>query len=386
MSIGTRGLGSYVSSGATTVIWAPYAEPLPTGAVRTWAEAVALVQAATSASTTIFIEADPYNDNVYIPAGDWVLNNTTIEGKSYGWNNSYNGNPSDFASIIPYYQTVYMDQEVEGGYAPVRISGCVGMKGIYFRGNYDFSANITTQNFTVPAYGDTVTVQVSGTDFIRVDDLITVGYQHYWRVVSFDSEANTLTLRNTGYTNYGEGDTVYAETGIWYNSAVFQNFSDGENGNDVTADGTFTLDTCDFYHNDDGYYDPYIDDPRYGNYQFGSLMVNGYMALRLKDTNIHWYSIFVADMWNSLGDRAYLAIQTQGACWIGYDTIFGFGGVEIYAQHGCYPRQNSGVGSFTVYQPYTLYLENNTGDWNGYTPYNVAHALDRIASHVGPVP
>jgi len=151
-----------------TVLWAPFADPLPPGHVRTWAEAVAEVNRV-SGPTTIQIEADPWQDEVVIPAGVWQLNDTTIVGKvgyaqgGRNWIASRDHGNQGLNAGWLYYNQQFRGHQVKlwvhpenDNLNPCIIKGCVGLKDMFFRGmsinNSIFGTNATFSNYVESPY------------------------------------------------------------------------------------------------------------------------------------------------------------------------------------------------------------------------------------------
>jgi hypothetical protein len=340
-------VGAAPNRSVPTVVWAPFSDPLPTGAVATWGEAVAAVQSSSAPETSIYI-FNPSQDDVYLPPGEWHLNNTTIVGVSYGWDDY------DY-SFRPYQYLQYL--EADGGYEwPCHIYGCAGLKNIFFRGQGSGTATYTTSAFTMPNVGDTATVTVD--NFVNgfvAGVLVIIDNAGAFEIDSVSAETSTLTIRNLGWDgNASPGDPISDEQDVTLDTSVFQcRTYEG-------TDTTFTLDNCDF---------------RFGNYQAGSFAVyaNATLYLRLKNgTAIRWYAFFVVGS---------AVVQTDGSpCWIGNDTFFGPGYLATFPAPGTYVRENQDVGEWDQYQSFTTYYPDNSSDWGGSTQMSVHEALDRLAA------
>jgi len=340
-------VGAAPNRSVPTVVWAPFSDPLPTGAVATWGEAVAAVQSSSAPETSIYI-FNPSQDDVYLPPGEWHLNNTTIVGVSYGWDDY------DY-SFRPYQYLQYL--EADGGYEwPCHIYGCAGLKNIFFRGQGSGTATYTTSAFTMPNVGDTATVTVD--NFVNgfvAGVLVLIDNAGAFEIDSVSAETSTLTIRNLGWDgSAAPGDPISDEQDVFLDTSVFQcRTYEG-------TDTTFTLDNCDF---------------RFGNYEFGSFAVyaNATLYLRLKNgTAIRWYAFVV------LGSAV---VQTDGSpCWIGNDTFIGPGYLATFPAPGTYVRENQDVGEWDQYQSFTTYYPDNSSDWGGSTQMSVHEALDRLAA------
>lgn len=340
-------VGAAPSQSIPTVVWAPFSDPLPAGAVSSWEEAVLAVQTSTSPETSIHIY-NPEQDDIYLPGGEWHLNNTTIVGSavSAAYDEDFRG----------YQDLQYI--EADGNTSqPTRIYGCVGLKNIYFRGSnnsgYDVS---TTDSFDMPYPDDTVTVPVGGiVPAFAVDSLVRINSAGYFQVVSTDAVNNLLTVRNLDWSdNASPETTISSGQGVYPDTSVFQCRSE------YGPDTTFTLDNCDF---------------RFGNYTWGSFHVwegcNLFLRL-VNGASIRWYSFLV---------DGYCAVQGDGSpCWIGSATFFGNGTVDSFAQAGTFVRDNQDVSDFYRYQSYTMYYPNNSSNWGGSQYMSYHEALDRLAA------
>lgn len=341
-------VGAAPNRSVPTVVWAPFSDPLPEGMVATWAEAVAAVQASSAPETSIHI-FNPSQDDVYLPSGEWHLNNTTIVGASYGWDDY------DY-SFRPYQYLQYVEADVPSDW-PCHIYGCVGLKNIFFRGTgSNGTVAQTDDGFTMPNVGDTVTVPVdSFVNGFVPGVLVIINNAGAFEIDSVDSEASTITIRNLGWSfNASPEDPISSGENVILDTSVFQCRSyDG-------TDTSFTLDNCDF---------------RFGNYEWGSFAIyeNATLYIRLKNgTAIRWYAFFV------LGSAV---VQSDGSpCWIGNDTFFGPGYLATFPAPGTYVRENQDVGEWDQYQSFTTYYPSNPSDWGGSTQISVHDALDRLAA------
>lgn len=340
-------VGAAPNRSVPTVVWAPFSDPLPTGAVATWGEAVAAVQASSAPETSIYIY-NPDQEDIYLPPGEWHLNNTTIVGVSYGWD--------DYEySFRPYQYLQYISTD-GGSEWPCHIYGCAGLKNIFFRGNGGGSATYTTSGFTMPNEGDTVTVPVdSFVNGFVPGVLVVIDTAGAFEIESVDAEASTLTVRNLGW-----GDNASPTTAISSGVSVALDTSVFQCRTYEGTDTTFTLDNCDF---------------RYGNYDNGSFFVyeNATLFLRLKNgAAVRWYSFFVVGS---------LVVTSDGSpCWIGNSTFFGPGYLATFPAPGCYVRQYQDMDTWDQYQSYTTYYPSNSGNWGGSTDLSVHEALDRLAA------
>jgi len=202
---------SYSADGASlrpdTIVWAPFAEPLPVGSVRTWAEAVAAVNMLTTKTTVIKIHADPWHDEVVIPAGKWALNNTVIEGSvayaqgGRNWVSSQDSGNQGLNEGWQYYNEQYRGHQVKlwvhpeyDNLNPCKISGCIGLKDMFFRGQDADSgiggADATYYGFEVNPY-----VSETGTCYIQVSgEGDTFSDADLWKDIYNDTEGWYVTV------------------------------------------------------------------------------------------------------------------------------------------------------------------------------------------------
>jgi hypothetical protein len=333
------------------VIWAPYMDPDPNH-VTTWEEAVAAVAKLGAPMTFIQILVEDGQD-VYIPPGTWQLNNTTLVGKTFGasLDTSYN-----YGYHRGYQDLVYVEAQSSSTKA-CRLLGCVGLKDIYFRGDWNPPQTELTASFTAPAPGDTAVATVISTEAFSEQQLVYLDGEGYYRVINVNS-ATELTLLNLDYAgNSGEGHVVGSGASLYANNAVFY-------VNDTYVDGTtFTLDNSDF---------------RYGNYLFGSFHVDsdGGLFLNLINTaSLRWYA---------LRSDGYTMIQGDGSsAWLGSYAFFGEGLVDVTPGAGMIVRRNQGdIANWYFYQPYTPYAVDNGASWGGSDPESLQEAVDRLAAAV----
>ena len=186
----------YVTRSSTTevVIWAPFLDPLPTGALRTWAEAVDAVNASIAPTTEIQIEADPWYDEVIIPTGLWQLNNTTIVGKvayaqgGRSWISSQDFGTQGLNEGWQSYSNQFRGHQVLLWVHPepdCQIRGCVGLKDMFFRG--DGTDEISGSGGTFTSYDGDAETSV----FTRSggDDAF-VSYLDLWATLEVNTNAD----------------------------------------------------------------------------------------------------------------------------------------------------------------------------------------------------
>ena len=350
MSILTTGFGSLFTANSGNVVWAPFADPLPSGAVSTWAEAVAAVQSSTAAETTIYILANPDDFTVIIPAGEWTLNNTTIVGKAvYA---SYDENFRGTQELL-YVHAGGTSSE------PTILTGCIGLKDMSFRGNQnDGRSGETTTSFTTPSSGNPVTVTFSNLIGIVEGRTVFLDGPGYYRIDSVNPTSHAVVITNLGLSGNASPDTDYsAGVDVYANNATFR--CESQYGYDTT----FTLDNCDLHHGG-------------GEYRFATIYSapNANLFLNLRNGSVvHWYSIRV---------DGYCAMQSDGSpCWLRGYSFFGLGTVDSFAMPGMY-IDNAAGGEMYQWYPYqsqTMYTPGNSGNWDG-NPRTILEAIDRLAA------
>ena len=327
-----------------TVVWAPYKDASPAH-VTTWAEAVAAVQSMKAPETFIFIDANPDEDSVEIPGGEWNLNNTMIVGPKPQ-------NPSSDTDYRSYEEKLYLHTESNGD-NHCRLNGVRGLKDLYFRGEEFEASAATVGSATEPNYGDTAVLTlgylVDGR--MRVGDIVEVDGSGYYRVVSVDLANSAIAILNEGYGS--TGGTISDNTIVWVDTSVFY-------VNDVYGtDNKFILDNVDF---------------RFGNYRWGTFHVDydGEVSFKLiNGASVRWYAVKVDN---------YATFESDGsACWIGYDAVFGDGFVDIYSLPGMEFHDGQDI-SYSAHQGITFYQPDNYSNWSGSYPETVHEALDRLAA------
>lgn len=327
-----------------TVVWAPYADPDPSH-VTTWAEAVAAVQSMKAPETFIHIDASPDDGTVYIPGGEWNLNNTMIVGPKPQ-------NPDTDSNYRSYEQKLELFTDSDDS-NHCRLNGVRGLKDLYFRGESQETSTTTVGDVSEPNNGEAAVLTL---DFIsegrmRVGDVVEVDGSNFYRIIEVDLENSTITIFNEGQGN--SGGTISDGTVVWVDTAVFY-------VNDyVGTDNKFILDNVDF---------------RFGNYRWGTFHVdvNGEVAFKLiNGASVRWYSMRVDN---------YATYESDGsACWIGYDAISGEGYVDIYSLAGMEFHDGQDI-SYDVHQGIIFYQADNSGDWGGSPPQTIHEALDRLAA------
>lgn len=174
-------LASTSGFGSDTVTWAPF-KSVGAGHVTTWAEAVAAVQAMAAPITYIKIEADPWHDQVVIPAGKWVLNNTMIVGVATyaqggrNWASSQDYGQQGLNEGWQYYSEQYRGHQIKlwvhpeyDNLNPCKIEGCIGLKDMFFRGE-DVNDSISSSNATYSNFVQSPYDLMTGTCLITVPD------------------------------------------------------------------------------------------------------------------------------------------------------------------------------------------------------------------------
>jgi hypothetical protein len=165
------------------VIWAPFAtlaEAAAQGKYTVWADAVAAINELKTPVTFLQIEANPWNDEVVLPAGKWTLNNTVIVGKAgyaqggRDWYASQDYNNQGLNQGWQYYNQQYRGHQVKlwvhpeySNLNPCKIYGCVGLKDLFFRGQ-DLNSTISGTDATYFGYEENPYNSSTGTCYIRV--------------------------------------------------------------------------------------------------------------------------------------------------------------------------------------------------------------------------
>lgn len=187
-----------------TVVWAPFAtlgDALADGKYTVWADAVAAINELKTPVTFLQIEADPWHDEVVIPAGKWTLNNTIIVGKA-----SYAQGGRDWYSAQDYgnqglnqgwqsYNQQYRGHQVKlwvhpeySNLNPCKIYGCIGLKDVYFRGQ-DLNPGISGLDATYYGYEENPYDSNTGTCYIRVSGTgDTFSDADLWKNIQNDSQ------------------------------------------------------------------------------------------------------------------------------------------------------------------------------------------------------
>jgi len=167
-----------------TVTWSPFAsgdEAITNGWYMSWSDAVAAIQNLTSPVTYLQIEADPWQDEVVIPAGKWTLNNTMIVGKvgyaqgGRNWVASRDAGNQGLNAGWQYYNQQYRGHQVKlwvhpeyDNLNPCIIKGCIGLKDMFFRG-VDIDSYIGGNNATFSNYVENPYDGGTGTAILTID-------------------------------------------------------------------------------------------------------------------------------------------------------------------------------------------------------------------------
>ena len=358
----TEALRDLKGTAGNVVLWAPEAEP-GEGYVVEWSDAVEQVNKMVGPTTIKIISSNP-NTDVFIPEGTWQLNETTLVGIAWDASGDPNTDP-DFRG----WQNLI---DVFGTGNRTLLKGCVGLKDMAFRASdYDGSLNGDSGTFTAKADNTTMTFTAGGGDTFTADDVgkpIRIGHV-------------------APYTTYGSDTDETDNRGIFIITAVlgpttiqFENVDgivdDANNGdigwslctsmflslNDGTKKKPFVLDNVDFRYN--------------GDYDWGSFFVeaNEDQFFVLKNgASVRWYAISV---------QGYIVVQSDGSpAWIGVDAFMGNGEVEMFPMAGTQVRPQYSIGTWTLHQPTTVYIPDNSSDWDGDVE-TIHDALDQLAARV----
>ena len=356
--------------GGNIVVWAPDAESDGPGYYSNWADVVNVVQQLVG-NTIIKILWSPNggSDPVVIPGGTWELNNTILEGVAYGadTDTSYRGSQ----------ELVYVVGEDDNS-NPVWLKSCIGVRNLFWRQQDFENMRVNGSAGTVAAKdGDTITFTTNGDWYTftskDVGKPIRVGwitpYTNYGSDVSNSGNRGTFTItavvdaHTVQFTNPSGSDSAESSNGDIGWSLCTSTIIITE---DLTySDGyaPFTIDNADFrYGGDTDWGSMYV---AQNVTQFITLMNGG---------SIRWYSTVV---------DGFLVVTSDGSgCWVGSIAFVGLGEVYVFPMAGCQVRTwQPAIASWTLNQPYIVYLPNNTGDWTS-TPDTHHDALDQLAQRL----
>lgn len=366
LALQSGGLGAEVAAslaGSRTAVWRPFDDP-GVGYFTEWADVVAAVNAVGDGPTTIQIEV-PSNqvyDTVLIPGGTWQLNHTTIVGMATNADNdtSYRG----YQDLLNVMGAGASDP------SPTWLKGCVGLKDMFFR-----SANYNP--FGISGGGGSILGNAAGTvsfttggeyQFSGADIGKTV---RIGNISPYPSFGATQDSNNTG--EFVITNVVDASTFQYYNASGSVDSNNGDLGwsvctsvfmvtaNDTDTEKTnFVLDNVDF---------------RYGGDQnWGSFHVADGASVfvhMMNGASVRWFGMNV---------DGYLAIQSDGGgSWVGSLAFAGRGHVDVFPMSGTQVRSwQDVISSWTLHQPTTVYIPNNTGRWDS-APSTIHDALDYLA-------
>ena len=353
-----------------SVVWAPFLPEDP-GYYNLWEDAVAALQNI-KGPRFLYIVADPDNDTVYLPGGTWDLTNTTIVGKAVGTNGDY---------YRGYQELLYVVGNGNPNYPPTWLKHCAGLKDMYFRQQDYDGLNVRAYDGTVFAKSDPQTVVfkvVPGTYAFSEKDVgkpIRIG-----QVLPYQSGNDAAIGDNNG--------TFIITSVIDENTFTYQNFlgdpADGNNGSIEwnLCTSTFIMTAQDYYGSPANYDTSFtldnVDFRFGGDYDWGSMFVHedGEVFVNLVNgSSIRWYACVV---------DGNLTVQSDGSPgWVGSEAFYGNGSVDCFPGASSFIQQNQpAISNFYLYQTYTVYQPNNSGNWNGSLPESVQEALDRLAAAV----
>lgn len=195
---------------ADAVTWAPFASAEELAANQwyaTWAEAVTAVGLLKAPVTHLRIEADPWHDEVVIPAGKWTLNNTVIVGKvayaqgGRNWISSQDYGNQGLNQGWQYYNDQYRGHQVKlwvhpeyDNLNPCKIYGCIGLKDVFFRGQ-DINTQISGTDATYYGYVENPYDSNTGTCYIRVSgEGDTFSDADLWKDIENDTQGWYVTV------------------------------------------------------------------------------------------------------------------------------------------------------------------------------------------------
>lgn len=164
--------------------WAPFmdsAEADTKGFFTSWEAVVGAVANSQFPTTVIHIHADPWQNEVVIPAGIWNLKNTTIEGTvtyaqgGRNWIASSDSGNQGLNQGWQYYRDQFRGQQIKlwvhpeyDNLNPCIIKGCIGLKDMFFRGA-DIDAYISGDNASFSNYVENPYEGGSGTAILTLD-------------------------------------------------------------------------------------------------------------------------------------------------------------------------------------------------------------------------
>lgn len=339
------------------VLWAPEADP-GEGYVVEWSDAVAQVNKMVGPTTIKIISANPNND-VFIPEGTWQLNETTLVG--IAWDASTDTSFRGYQNLI----------DVFGTDNRTLLLGCVGLKDMFFRGSdYADELNGNSGSFTAKS-GDTMTFTAGGGSTFSADDVgkpVRIG--HIDPYSFYGSDTDETDNRGTFIITAVLGPTTIQFENV---DGIVDDANNGDIGwslcssmflslDDGTKKKPFVLDNVDFRYN--------------GDYDWGSFYVqdNEDQFFVLKNgASVRWYAI-IAD--------GYIVLQSDGSpAWIGSDAFGGNGYADVFPMAGTQVRFQGAIDGWSLHQPTTVYIPNNTGHWNGDVE-TIHEALDQLAERV----
>ena len=352
--------GTSLSGGSNVVVWAPDSPEPPVGSYTSFVDAVAAINSLTSPTTTLQIEAS-VGDTVVIPAGTWQLNNTTIVGKTQGADTD-----TDYRG---YQELLYVICETDDS-NPTHLKGVVGLKDMFFRATDQDYVSASGSNGTITDVTDDVVTFTKGSGTLphfRTEDVgkpIRIGLVNPYGGYAANESSNNGTFIITEVVDNSTIKFVNA-------NAIVSDSNNGDIGwskcvspliyTGSQQNNQLTLDNVDF---------------RYGsNSDWGSAFVyqDASFYLHLQNAaSIRWFSLTI---------DGYMTVQCDGSpCWVGSMVFSGNGNVDVFPTAGTQVRTfQSAISSWTLHQPYTVYLPDNESNWSS-VPDTVHEALDTLAS------
>ena len=250
---------------------------------------------------------------------------------------------------------------------PCRLSGCRGLKNMFFRGERNINRDVGGASITGVSVGTTYNWNVTicnneNANFYQEDVGREIDVSNgdsavngTWEILEY-IDATTVVFG----TNGDEPSNEQSDIGwiIDVNNAVF--YYDEAFG----TYGEFILDNVDF---------------RTGGSQYSSFYIDagGRLFVRLLNAASIRMGSFTC-----IGKAV---VQSDGSpCWVGTFAFSGSGYVKFFVEPGMEFHDSQCI-SYDVYQSIIYYKPALAADWNNNVPTTIQSALDRIAAQITPV-
>lgn len=415
--------------GGNIVVWAPYAEPLPPNAYRTWAEAVQAINDLDTPFTTLQIVANPNTDIVFIPSGTWTLKGTTIVGPNPQILGVLGSDP--FIGSLTRNLCVVRESNPDD---PCRLYGVVGLKDLYFATSTfalgplsptyipgPVPVPVPVSNIQVATdveipfeLGSLVDVTVTSTNGIRPNELIRLGEPPlipfpmgggpimvetafgYFRVVDVNTSTSTITIRSLGF---GLGGMLYQNTYLYPDDSIFYVTDGYGTDNNFILDNTSLLSDNYLFgllhvdkYGPDGYYEgdfsgrlslKLTNSSRIiGFGDSGVIFVNGYLVIDTDGSTcaVFPYTLFTTNIFKDAEPEPVTSTDLLGGP---VGPPIGFADIILGSNSAVSPTFSDWFNQYMpvqywqtnyFYQPTDLY------NWDGYNVVDVKQALDLLAS------